>query len=90
VGESMERDGLREAGHGGDDARCRERPLNVLDSTLSNRSPARAALGWLRSRVRPRIMSVPGMGEWVIEVSMTVSMPRETACILCDRLVVAA
>lgn len=71
MGDRTEDDGLREEELEGDDARWRERPRRVLDSCSSSVRADLAAVDrlWLRSRVRPLLMSGPGEGEAVVSLS---------------------
>jgi hypothetical protein len=76
VEERTEDDGLREEELEGDDARWRERPRRVLDSCSSSVRADLAAADrlWLRSRVRPLLMSGPGEGEAVVSTLGCISL----------------
>lgn len=86
MGDIRDDDAVREDRSEGEDARWRERPRSVLDSYSSARADLTAVdLGWLRSRVRPLIMSGPGDGEFAFG-ELT---PSTAVCILSWELVLA-
>ena len=86
VGDMREDDAVREDRSEGEDARWRERPRSVLDSYSSARADLTAVdLEWLRSRVRPLIISGPGDGE----LAVGEPTPSTVICILSWELVLA-
>lgn len=83
MGERTEDDGLRDDELEGDGARWRERPRRVLDSCSSSVRADLAAVDrlWLRSRVRPLLMSGLGEGEALVSLS---TLGSTLGCILVE------